>query len=236
MSDLHQFLSSPLFSLTLTAGSYLLGLKVYRASRCFPLLHPVVVAVISVIFMLQLTGIEYHQYLDSTRLLSLLLGTATVALAVPLFQQLHLIRSHTRPLVITLLAGAAFAPVVALLLAWLCGASEVTLLSLASKSVTTPIAIAIAENLGGLATVAAGTVICVGVFGAVLGPPVMDRLKIDAPAVRGFTLGLTAHAAGTARAFEAGAVCGAFASLGLALTGAVTALTVPLLWELLKGF
>ena len=234
MNNLQELLQSPLFSLTLTAGSYLLGQKIYKLAHGFPLLHPVLIAVIPVVLALEVIGVDYHQYLQSTELFTLLLGTATVALAVPLYQQLHLIRSHALPLTVTLVAGAIFAPAIALLLGWACGATEITLLSLAPKSVTTPIAIAVAESIGGLAAVAAGTVICVGIIGAVIAPPIMDRMNIHDPAVRGFTMGLTAHAVGTARAFEISPVCGAFASLGLALTGALTAFTMPLVWELVK--
>ena len=227
-------LHSPLFTITLTAGSFLLGQKVYLASKRFPLFHPIVVSVLTVTAFLQTTGISYADYRSSTHILNLLLGTATVALAVPLYQQLHLIRSHARALSVTLLAGAVFAPVVAIGLAWLAGGSKDILLSLAAKSVTTPMAIAVAEGLDGIPAIAAGTVICVGIIGAVIAPPILDRLNITNPVIRGFTLGLTAHAVGTARAFESGAVTGAFSSLGLALTGAITAIGAPIIWHTLS--
>ena len=234
MNSLNEFIQSPLFCLTLTAGCYLVGLKVYRITRGFPLLHPVIVAVLPLLLVLHCVDLDFDKYLQGTALLQLLLGTATVALAVPLYQQLSLIRAHAFPIACTLVLGATFAPVVALLLAWLSGATEVTLLSVSAKSVTTPIAMAIAETMGGLAEVAAGTVILAGIFGAVAGPFVFDLLSIKNQAVRGFALGLTAHAAGTARAFECGQVCGAFASLGLAMTGAFTAVAMPLVWEIIK--
>lgn len=227
-------LHSPLFTITLTAGSFLLGQKVYQACKRFPLFHPIVISVLAVTAFLEATGTSYADYRSSTYVLNLLLGTATVALAVPLYQQLHLIRSHARALSITLIAGALFAPIVAIGLAWLVGGSEEILLSLAAKSVTTPISIAVTEGLGGIPAIAAGTVICVGIIGAVVGPPILDHLKITNPAVRGFTLGLTAHAVGTARAFESGTVTGAFSSLGLALTGAITAIGAPVIWHALN--
>ena len=160
--------------------------------------------------MLELTGLDYQQYLKSTQLFTLLLGTATVALAIPLYQKLDLIRSHAVPILVTLIAGAVFAPAVAIGIAWLAGATDITLLSIAPKTVTTPIAMAVAESMGGLTTVAAGTVISVGIFGAVMAPPVMSWMGITSPTVKGFTLGLTSHAVGTARAFEISPVCGAF--------------------------
>lgn len=227
-------LHSPLFTITLTAGSFLLGQKVYKACKRFPLFHPIVVSVLVVTAFLEVTGISYNDYRRSTHILSLLLGTATIALAIPLYQQVHLIRSHARPLSITLIAGAIFAPVIAITLAWMTGGNSEILLSLAAKSVTTPIAIAVTEGLGGITPIAAGTVICVGIIGAVIAPPILDRLKITNPAVRGFTLGLTAHAVGTARAFESSTVTGAFSSLGLALTGAITAIGAPVIWHTLN--
>ncbi|WP_281648405.1 LrgB family protein [Parendozoicomonas sp. Alg238-R29] len=226
--------SSPLFAITLTAGSFLVGQKIYKACKHFPLFHPVVVAVLIVTAFLQLTGISYEQYRSDTQVLSLLLGTATVALAIPLYQQLHLIRSHAKPLLITLVTGAIFAPTIALLLAWACGASEQTLLSLAAKSVTTPIAIVVTESLGGIPAIAAGTVIIVGIIGSVVALPILDLLNVRSRVVRGFTLGLTSHAVGTARAFESDTVTGAFSSLGLALTGAITAIATPLVWHVFQ--
>ena len=227
-------LNSPIFGLTLTIGSFLIGQKIYQLSGRFAPCHPVVIAVLFVTLFLEILGINYDDYRNSTEILNILLGTATVALAVPLYQQMHLVKTHAKALLITLIAGAVFAPAIALFIAWLCGANETTLLSLVSKSVTTPIAIAITENIGGLPAIAAGTVIIVGIFGAAVGLPIMNRLKIHNKAVRGFTLGLTSHAVGTAKAFELDPVTGAFASLGLALTGAITALATPIIWHAIQ--
>ncbi len=228
--------SDPLLAITLTLGSYLFGSWVYRHSKNFPLFHPIVIAAATVTGILLITGTSYTQYRDSTKILNLMLGTATVALAVPLYQQWHLIKSHARPILITLFAGAVFAPLIAVGLAWSLGATPEILLSLVSKSVTTPIAIAVAESLGGITTVAAGTVIAVGIVGAMIGPVLLNNMGIHNAIVRGFTLGLTAHAVGTARAFEEDPVSGSFASLGLALTGALTALAAPVVWHLVTRF
>ncbi|CAM3475491.1 LrgB family protein [Parendozoicomonas haliclonae] len=227
---------SPLVGITLTVGAFLLGQRIYEKCGRFPLLHPILIAVLSITVFLQLTGVSYDNYKDNMAIFSLLLGTATVALAVPLYQQLHLIRSHAKALLITLLVGFLLAPAIALAFAWFTGASATTLLSLAAKSVTTPIAMAVTESIGGIPPLAAGTVIFVGIVGALVGPALMDRMNIHNKAVRGFTLGLTSHAVGTARAFELDPVTGAFSSLGLALTGAITALIVPLLWHLFQTF
>ena len=233
--DMVAFLIHPLTAITLTAGSFTLGQRVYQRLGRFPLFHPVLLAVVFVTSFLEVFGISFADYRSNTEILSLLLGTATVALAVPLYEQLYLIRAHAKVLLIGLIAGSAFAPAIALVIAWLCGASELTLLSLAAKSVTTPIAIAVTEDIGGIPAIAAGTVIVVGIFGAVVGPPIMDRLNIQSKVVRGFTLGLTSHAVGTARAFELDPVTGAFSSLGLALTGAITAIAMPLIWHAVQA-
>ena len=229
------FFTHPLVVITLTAGSFVLGQKIYLLLGRFPLFHPVVVAATFVTLFLEGLNIPFENYRDNSQILSLLLGTATVALAVPLYKQLHLIRQHARVLLIGLIAGSAFAPAIALLIAWLCGANKLTLLSLAAKSVTTPIAIVVTKDIGGIPAIAAGTVIAVGIFGAVVGPIIMDLLNIRSKVVRGFTLGLTSHAVGTARAFEIDPVTGAFSSLGLALTGAITAIAMPLIWHSLQA-
>ncbi len=232
MDDFTALLSCPVVVITITAGAFLLGQKLYILCKRFPLCHPIVIAAAAVTVFLEASGVSYAEYKNNTSILGMLLGTATVALAVPLYQQLHLIRAYARPLLITLVAGAFFAPASAVLLAWLVGANKTTLLSLAAKSVTTPIAVAVTESIGGIVALAAGVVIVVGIFGALIGPPILDRLNIQDKAVRGFTLGLVSHAVGTARAFELDPVSGAFASLGLALTGALTAIVIPLFWLL----
>lgn len=223
-----ELLNSPLFALPLVLASYELGRRCYRRGGQFPLLHPTIAGAVMVALVLALTGIDYADFAEDSRFITFLLGPATVALAVPMYHQLHLVRAMAGPILITLLAGASFASLSAVLLAWVFGGDSQTLLSLASKSVTTPIAIGISDRIGGLGSIAAGAVILTGVVGITVVPWVMQALKVEDDRVWGFCLGLTAHAIGTARAFERSPVAGAFSSLALCLTGAVSAVLIPL--------
>jgi predicted murein hydrolase (TIGR00659 family) len=222
-----ELLHTPLFALTLTLVAFQLGNFFYRRLGDFPLLHPTVTgAALAALFLSQL-DVDYAVYLQGNQLLMFLLGPATVALAVPLYQQLHLIRKMAVPILITFSSGAVFAAASAVLIAWQLGATETTLLSLAPKSVTTPIAIALADEIGGLSILTAGVVTLTAATGICFAPLVFRLLHIDDPKIQGFCLGITSHGMGTARAFEMNPTAGAFASLAMCLTGAFSALLIP---------
>jgi putative effector of murein hydrolase len=162
-----------------------------------------------------------------------MLGPATVALAVPLVAEAGRVRRLLLPMIVAVLAGSATAITTAIGVAWALGATRTTLLSLAPKSVTTPIAMAIAEQVGGLPGLTAVLVILTGITGAVIVTPLMNLLGLRDYAARGFAAGVASHGIGTARAFQVSELAGTFAGLGLALNGLVTALIAPLLIRLL---
>ncbi|MGK0498501.1 MAG: putative murein hydrolase (TIGR00659 family) [Oceanicoccus sp.] len=219
---------SPLVALTLTILAFCIGNLLYRRLNNFPLLHPTVVGAAIVAWLLLQLEIDYKTYLQGNQLLMFLLGPATVALAVPLYQQLHLMRKMALPIMLTFSGGAVFAAGSAVAIAYYMGANRDTMLSLAPKSVTTPIAIDIAKEIGGLATLAAGSVALTAVAAITLAPWVFKLLKITDPKIWGFCLGITAHGMGTARAFEMNPTAGAFSSLAMCLTGAFSAAVIPL--------
>ncbi|WP_323846247.1 LrgB family protein [Microbulbifer magnicolonia] len=223
-----ELLQSPLFALPLNLCAFLLGVAIYRRSGT-ALLHPIVTASALVAAALWLLNISYRDYQAASGLLYALLGPAVVALAVPLKQNLPIIRRAGWPLAVTLAVGAVLAPVVAVVTALLLGAAEPVLLALAGKSITTPIALALAEKIHAAQSLTAGIVVFTGVVGAVCGPPLLERLNIRDHRVLGFALGINAHAVGTARALEISALCGAFAALAMGLCGALTAVVLPLL-------
>jgi predicted murein hydrolase (TIGR00659 family) len=229
-------LHTPLFAITLTLAAYQFGRMAYRASNQLPLLHPTVSGAIVLAALLGAGDLNYKTYFAGNQLLMFFLGPATVALAIPLYQQQHLIRRMIKPILVTLIAGASFAALSALGIAFVLGANEQTLLSLASKSVTTPIAIGITTEIGGLETLATGAVVFTGALGLVMGPMIFRFLKIDDPRIWGFCMGITAHGVGTARAFELNATAGAFSSLALCLTGTLSAVIIPLAALALKSF
>ncbi len=230
----NELLNSPLFALTLSIAAFQLGNFFYRRLRNFPLLHPTVTGSMIVALLLPRLNIDYQVYFQGNQLLMFWLGPATVALAVPLYQQLPMIRKMALPILVTFSTGALFAAGSAVAIAWLLGANETTLLSLAPKSVTTPIAIALADEMGGLATLAAGAVTLTAVVGISAAPFVFWLLKINDPEIRGFCLGITAHGMGTARSFEINPTAGAFSSLAMCLTGIFSALMLPLAINLMR--
>jgi predicted murein hydrolase (TIGR00659 family) len=214
---------------SLTIGGYLLGLFCYRRSGFFSLLHPVPVASLLIAGFIFIAAVPASYYEQGSALLRWLLGPATVALALPLYQQLHKIRQLLKPVTIGIVIGSLLAIVSALFPAQWLGASDSVLRSLASKSVTTPIAIAVAEDIGGLISLAAGAVILTGILGICIAPWIFRLCRISDPRAKGFALGLAAHGIGTAKALEDGAQCGAFATLALCLTGLFSSLIIPAL-------
>ncbi len=237
ITDVWVYLSaSPLLGLTLTLVAYQAAYWVYQRAGFNPLLNPVLLAIVMLVAALQLTGTSYATYFDGAQFVHFLLGPATVALAVPLYLQFDKLKKLALPLVVALLAGSITAIVSAVGIAWLLGASETTLLSLAPKSVTTPIAMGIAEKTGGIPALTAVLVILTGVSGAVMAKYVLDGLRIADHGVRGFAVGIAAHGIGTARAFQVSEQAGAFAGLGMGLNGLVTAILAPLLLVLWRWF
>jgi predicted murein hydrolase (TIGR00659 family) len=176
-----------------------------------------------------LTGTSYETYFAGAQFVHFLLGPATVALAIPLHAQFRKVRAMARPVAVGLIAGSLAAIVAAIAVARLLGASLPTQLSLAPKSVTTPIAMGIAERIGGIPSLTAVLVIVTGIIGAVAARYLFDALRIQDPAIRGFAMGVASHGIGTARAFQVSEQSGAFAALAMGLNGALTAALVPAL-------
>ncbi len=232
----NDFLLSPLFAITLTLGAYQLGSYLYQRSGHFPLLHPTLSGAIAVAALLASADLDYLHYVQANQLLVFFLGPATVSLAIPLYQQYHLIRRMIKPILVTLIAGASFASISALCIAYWLGGNTQTLLSLASKSVTTPIAIGITREIHGLEALATGAVVMTGVIGLCIAPFLFRWLKVDDPKIWGFCMGISAHGVGTARAFELNTTAGTFSSLALCLTGTFSAIAIPFAVTLIRNF
>ena len=229
LNDIWVYLSaSPLLGLTITLLAYQAAFWLYRRSGMNPLANPVLIAVVILVLFLTLTATKYETYFAGAQFVHFLLGPATVALAVPLYQHLRRVRSMLWPVLAGLLAGSLTAALSAVAIAALFGASEPVQRSLAPKSVTTPIAMGIAERIGGIPSLTAVLVIVTGILGAVGARHVFDAMKLRDPAIRGFAIGVASHGIGTARAFQVSEQAGAFAALAMGLNGALTALLLPL--------
>lgn len=221
--------ASPLLGLTITLLAYQLALIVHRKSGNHPLANPVLIAVTVLVGFLMATGTRYETYFAGAQFVHFLLGPATVALAIPLYQHFNKVRAMRWPLIAGLLTGSATAVVSAVAVARYFGASQASQLSLAPKSVTTPIAMGVAERIGGIPSLTAVLVIVTGILGAVGARYVFDAMKIADPAIRGFAIGVASHGIGAARAFQVNQQSGAFAALAMGLNGALTAFLLPLM-------
>ncbi len=216
ISQIWVYLSaSPLLGLTITLLAYQAAFALYSRSGNNPLANPVLIAVFILVLFLMLTATSYETYFSG------------VALAIPLYTQFRRVRSMLLPVLAGLIAGSLTAIVSAVLVARLLGASASTQFSLAPKSVTTPIAMGIAERIGGIPSLTAVLVIVTGILGAVGARFVFDAMKVRDPAIRGFAIGIASHGIGTARAFQVNEQSGAFAALAMGMNGALTALLVP---------
>ena len=227
--------ATPLLGLTLTLLAYQAAFAIYRRSGSHPLANPVLIAVAMLVAFLMATGTRYETYFAGAQFVHFLLGPATVALAIPLYTQIRRVRAMLLPVVVGLIVGSATAALSAVAVARLLDASLATQLSLAPKSVTTPIAMGVAERIGGIPSLTAVLVIITGILGAIGGRYVFNALRVRDPAIRGFAIGVASHGIGTARAFQVSEQSGAFAALAMGLNGALTALLLPFFASWLGG-
>ncbi len=219
----------PLLWLAVTVTVYWAAHRLYVLCDTSPLLNPVLLAVAVIVGILLATDTDYPTYFDGAQFVHFLLGPATVALAVPLYGQAHRLRRMALPLTVALVAGSVTAVVRAVGLGWLLGLDAEMLRSMMPKSVTTPVAMGISDQIGGLPALTAVLVILTGITGAVLAMPLLHLMGYgpDDAAAKGFALGVAAHGQGTARAFQHSEEAGAFSGLGMGLNALLTALLVP---------
>lgn len=232
--QLVEMAQSAVTALPLTLGAYGVALFMYRRAGQSPLINPVLFGMAIVIIVLQVTETDYADYYNGAKILHFLLGTATVALAIPLYRQLKHVRSALIPIVVSSFVGALAACASAIAIAGIFGASELTLLSLAPKSTTAPVAMAIAEHMGGASALAAVIVILTGVFGAVFGLGLLRRFGFEKLQTQGIAMGVAAHGVGTARAMQVDFAMGAYAGLSMGIVAVMNSVLVPQIWALLR--
>lgn len=226
-------LSAAVLALAATVAVYAAA-RVLQQRTGSVLLHPVLVSIVVLIAALRMTGIPYETYDRGGRVLTFLLGPAVVALGLPLYRQMEEIGRRGRAVLVSLAVGSVVGVVSAVGTAVLLGASAVVVRSLAPRAVTTPIAIGIAQRVGGLPALSAAVVILTGVLGAVIGPPLLRWMGVRSRTAFGLALGAAAHGVGTARAAEEGDVEAASSGLAIGLMGVGTAVVAPLVLALLR--
>lgn len=222
----------PMLAIGLTLSAFFAGNWLFaRIGR--PLwMPPVVLSAVMLAAAIAILSVDYVSYQEGALWITVLLGPATVALGIPLYQQIHHIRAMWLPIVVTLPLAATLAGVYAVVIAWAMGATPEVLASLAPKSVTAPIAIGITKQLGGSVPLLMGGLLITGVVATLFVDLLAKWASVEDERILGFALGLNGHAIGTARAFEISHTAGAFASLGMGLTGVFTALILPLVFRL----
>ncbi len=236
MTDIWVYLSAqPLLWLTVTVAAYALAHRLFIASGEFALLNPVLMAVAAIVTMLWLTQTPYPTYFNGAQFVHFLLGPATVLLAVPLYAQAKRLRRQWLPLGIALFTGSIAAIVSAVAIGYWLGLNQSVIASMMPKSATTPVAMAVSEQLNGEPSLTAVFVIFTGITGAIAGVPLLRLLGERNADIKGFALGVAAHGIATARAFQHSQQAGAYAGLGMGLNAALTAILVPLIAWLL-GF
>jgi predicted murein hydrolase (TIGR00659 family) len=227
--DLWVYLSSsPLSWLTLTLIAYVVADRISIACARHPAVNLVAIAAAMIMVALKLSGTSYETYFAGAQFIHFLLGPATVALAVPLYRHWEQVRDSALPVVASLVAGSLAAIFSVTAIARLMGASPQMVASLAPKSVTSPIAMSLSEQLGGMPFFTAALVIVTGVIGALILSPLMRLLGIRDSAAIGMAAGVASHGIGTARAFHIDSVAGAFGGIAMGLNGAFTSLILPI--------
>ena len=226
---------SPLLALILTLGAYQAGVLAYERSGRHPLANPVLIAVAVIAMIIVAIDMPYATYFEGAQFVHFLLGTATVALAVPIYEGLGALRGRIVPLLAALIAGGAVSIISAVGIARLLGADPAIIGALWAKSVTAPIAMGVAERIDASPTLTAVFAVTTGILGAMLGRFVLDASGAQAWWQRGFALGVASHGIGTSRAFSVSHEAGTYASLAMGLHGILGAVAIPLAASLLRG-
>ncbi len=219
---------SPLLALVLTLAAYQAGLMVYERFDRNPLANPVAIAILIVATAITVIDMPYAKYFEGAQFVHFLLGTATVALAVPIYKGLGALRGRILPLLAALLAGGATSIASAVGIAKLMGADKAIVGGFWAKSVTAPIAMGVAERIEVSPTLTAVFAVTTGILGAILVRSVMNAAGVKAWWQRGFAVGVAAHGIGTSRAFSVHPEAGTYASLGMGLHGVLGAVLIPL--------
>ena len=213
--------NSAYFGVTVSLIGYGAGIMLKKKFK-YAFLNPLLISIIFVIGVVTLCGVDYESYENSAQYLSYLLTPATVCLAVPLYQQMTLLRKNLAAVACGILAGVLASLGSVLLLAFLFGLEHDVYVTLLPKSITTAIGMGVSEELGGLVTITVAVIIVTGVIGNVIGEAVCKLFRIYEPIAKGLALGTSSHAIGTTKALEMGEVEGAMSSLAIAVAGLLT--------------
>lgn len=223
---------SPLLALFITLVAYQLGLMAYQKSNQNPLVNPVAIAVILVASFIQFIDMPYDKYFQGAQFIHFLLGSATVALAIPIYRGLSSLKNRAFVLISSLVIGGATSIVSGVGISSILGADKAIVGAFYSKSVTAPIAMGIAERINTSPTLTAIFAVTTGILGAILAPYILNMLGVKAWWQRGFPIGVAAHGIGTSRALSINAEAGAYASLAMGLHGVIGSIAIPMIYKI----
>nr|WP_321983298.1 LrgB family protein [uncultured Lichenicoccus sp.] len=224
--------AQPLLWLVATLGSYAIGQAVQRLCVGLAIVNPVLIAMILIGTILEVSGTSYQTYFSGAQFINFLLGPVTIALAVPLAKNFALIRANAHSIAVALLAGSLTSIVSGAAIVWVLGGSRQVALSMLSKSVTTPIAMAVSQQVGGIPALTAALAILGGIVAAVTGQHMLRRMQIIDWRAHGLAAGVSGSGVAAAQVAPLHETAAAFAALGIGLNGLVTAFLVPLLVRL----
>jgi predicted murein hydrolase (TIGR00659 family) len=235
ISEIWVYLSGdPLFALILTLATYQIGYKLYVKANRNPVVNPVAISVLLVTVCISLIGMPYEKYFEGAQFVHFLLGTATVALAVPIYRGFEKLRGKIIPITLALGIGSAASIASAVLIAKYMGAGKNIVGSMYAKSVTAPIAMGIAERIHVSPTLTAVFTVITGMLGAILAPYILNACRIKPWWMRGTAIGVGAHGLGITRAFSVNEEAGTFASMAMGLNGVLSAIVLPIIYAYLK--
>jgi predicted murein hydrolase (TIGR00659 family) len=226
LNDLFQ--ANPISGLLLTVGCYWFGQYLYDKTK-WTVLQPILTSTAMIIALLIIAKIPYRVYYDQNMILNYILPLTAVVLAVPLYQNLHVLKRHALPIVAGITAGTFVTIGMVILVGTLIGTDKSILISMLPKSATNPIAMEVSRIIGGIPSLTVALVVITGVFGGILGPEILKLMRVKDAVARGIALGSISHAIGTARAFKEGEIEGSMSSLAMALAGTLTAILCPII-------
>lgn len=218
-----------LFAIVITLLAYELGLWLQRKTKN-PLCNPIVIAILVIIAFLKLTGIPNSQYQAGAKIFSWLLTPATVCLAIPLYEQVKILKNQMLAILAGTLAGTAASIVFIFAMGRALGLEEILTVSMLPKSITTALGLAVSQQMGGNTAITAACIIITGIWGSIIGSPLAKLLHITDEVAQGAAFGTSAHVIGTSRANQVSELCGAVSSLALVVAGIVTAVVCPLIF------
>lgn len=232
---MNDIISSPVFGVLISLITYEIGVLIKQKLK-LSIFNPLLIAIIILIVFLMKFNIKYEDYNNGGQVISFFLAPATIALALPLYKKFSLFKANALPILAGILCGSASGILSVIVFAKMFNLSGQLAKSLIPKSITTPIGMALSNQLGGLPAITVVAIIITGIIGSIIGPFLYKILKINDKVALGIAMGSASHAVGTAKAMEIGETEGAMSGLTIAISGIVTVLIAPILWNLFSTF